>query len=345
VSIREHPKWRTAARWSSVALRRDATQICFVRVVSVPGSPSGLALANGDTLLVVADYSGLAFVDAARAEAGRSGAVLGTITESNAPIAFETAVAKDGRYAFVANEGDGTIGVVDLGGVGRSGTPPASFLGQVHVSTGPPRQDSGAVDLTLSPDGRLLYVVSRIDTSDPSVPQQECAGHPQGVLSVVDVAQAEHIASGAVLGRVRAGCGPVRVALSGTGDVAWVTAQLGNQVLAFRTAAIVTDQAHALVASAHVDRAPTGLALIEDDTVVAVTSSNRYLAPDIPQTVTLLDARGVLAGRGSTLGTIPAGAFPRELAASGDGRTLVLTNYNSSTVQVFDVGHLPRPPG
>ncbi len=48
----------------------------------------------------------------------------------------------------------------------------------------------------------------------------------------------------------------------------------------------------------------------------------------------------VLAGRSGTLGTIPAGAFPRELSLSDDGHTLLLTNDSSGTVQLFDVARL-----
>jgi hypothetical protein len=56
----------------------------------------------------------------------------------------------------------------------------------------------------------------------------------------------------------------VQVALSGAGDVAWVTAQVGDQVLALRSTATVTDPGHALAASSHFDRVPTtGLALVE----------------------------------------------------------------------------------
>jgi len=130
------------------------------------------------------------------------------------------------------------------------------------VSTGPFRQDSGAADLTLSPAGRLLYVVRRIDISDPS----GCAAlYTHGTLSAVDVAQAERYPTVAV----RASCCSVRVGLSGAGDVAWVTAQVVDHVLAFRSSAIVTDLGHALAASVQVDRAPTGLALVEDGAVVA----------------------------------------------------------------------------
>lgn len=44
------------------------------------------------------------------------------------------------------------------------------------------------------------------------------------------------------------------------------------------------------------------------------------------------------------LGTIPAGAFPREMSVSADGRTLFVTNFGSNSLQVMDVEHLPIAP-
>jgi len=50
------------------------------------------------------------------------------------------------------------------------------------------------------------------------------------------------------------------------------------------------------------------------------------------------------AGTAATLGTIPAGAFPREMALSADGHTLFLTNFGSSSFQVIDADRLPLAP-
>ena len=53
------------------------------------------------------------------------------------------------------------------------------------------------------------------------------------------------------------------------------------------------------------------------------------------------DAAKIEQGAAATLGTIPAGAFPREMAVSADGRTLFLTNFSSQSLQVIDVARLP----
>jgi DNA-binding beta-propeller fold protein YncE len=47
------------------------------------------------------------------------------------------------------------------------------------------------------------------------------------------------------------------------------------------------------------------------------------------------------AGARAVLGTIPAGTFPRELRVTEDGRTLLVTNFNSSTLELVDLARLP----
>jgi hypothetical protein len=55
----------------------------------------------------------------------------------------------------------------------------------------------------------------------------------------------------------------------------------------------------------------------------------------------VLDASKIASGSGAVMGTIPAGAFPRELRVTADGRTLLLTNFASRSLQVVDLARLP----
>lgn len=48
------------------------------------------------------------------------------------------------------------------------------------------------------------------------------------------------------------------------------------------------------------------------------------------------------AGEAAKVGSIPTGAFPREMALTPDGRTIFLTNFTSKTLQAIDVARLPR---
>jgi DNA-binding beta-propeller fold protein YncE len=75
---------------------------------------------------------------------------------------------------------------------------------------------------------------------------------------------------------------------------------------------------------------------------VIVTSSNRFAADSTDrQTLTVVDATQLSAGAKAILGSIPAGAFPREMRVTSDGRVLLVTNFGSRTVQMIDLARLP----
>jgi hypothetical protein len=60
----------------------------------------------------------------------------------------------------------------------------------------------------------------------------------------------------------------------------------------------------------------------------------------------VIDAAKVSSGAGAVVGTIPAGAFPRELRLTSDLRTLLLTNFTSSSLEIIDLARLSlEPPG
>lgn len=71
-------------------------------------------------------------------------------------------------------------------------------------------------------------------------------------------------------------------------------------------------------------------------------NSNRFAGGKAQQTLSVLDAvKMEREGADALLGTIPTGAFPRELSVSADGHTLFLTNAGSSSLQVMDIDRLP----
>ena len=115
-------------------LRRDPERLCLMRVVTLAGNASGLALARDDTMLLVANGTGVAFLDVAKSQSGAQGAVLGSVSEAGSPGAIEVAATRDDRYAFVAKENYGTVGVIDLQRAGRGGAPSAALLAEIQVS-------------------------------------------------------------------------------------------------------------------------------------------------------------------------------------------------------------------
>jgi DNA-binding beta-propeller fold protein YncE len=63
-----------------------------------------------------------------------------------------------------------------------------------------------------------------------------------------------------------------------------------------------------------------------------------------PPSLTIIDAKNLATGAPAVIGTLPTGAFPRELRVTADERTLLLTNFDSKNVAVIDVPRIaPNP--
>lgn len=239
VSVPGHPFASVAApsgQWIFVSLDGDqpgpghiavlqhtGASARLAHLIAVPNAPLGLALTHDGRLLVVADYSGVTVLDTARAEAGAANAVLGTIATGPRASTIEVAISPDDRYVFATNEFQNTMTVIDLRAALSDGFLPAAQVSVVPL-------DHDPVGMAFSPDGRYLYVTSEVsneavNTYGESGLRLDSGTHAVGTLSVVDVAQAEQNSTNAVVGRVLAGCVPVRVALSASGNVTWVTAR------------------------------------------------------------------------------------------------------------------------
>jgi len=73
-----------------------------------------------------------------------------------------------------------------------------------------------------------------------------------------------------------------------------------------------------------------------------VTNSNRFgAAPTEAQSLLVLDATKVSGGKSAVLGSIRAGALPREMSVTADGRTLLVVNTLSRKLQVIDIARMP----
>ena len=162
---------------------------------------------------------------------------------------------------------------------------------------------------------------------------------------VIDVARAKSDPAHAAAGRVPAGCSPVRMAISPSGDRIYVTARNSNAVVSFDAGKLISDPAHSRLGMASVGAAPVPIALVGGGKTVVAGNSNRFAGGGSAQSLTLLDAAKIRGNEDARIGAIAAGAFPRELRVSTDGQTLYLTNYGSNSLQVMDVGRLdPKRP-
>lgn len=315
-------------------LHKSGQHFHLTRVVSLTSAAFGMALTTDNTVLLVADLAGVTFVSVSLAENGGQNAVLGTIQEEGNPGTIEVTVSRDGRYAFATEEYNASVSVIDLQRIRADHFAFGTIAGHIPVDFAP-------VGMAISPDNHYLYVTSEVSKQVAKQPLfNPILQQAVGTLSVVDIAKAESNPSHAVIARVPAGCNPGRVVLSQKGNIAWVTARAGNMLLAFNTSRLLTDPQHALLASLPVGPEPVGIALLNNDSVIAVANSNRFAQDQTPQTVMLLDTQKALAGKPALLKTIRAGIFPRELSTTPDGQTLFVTNYNSNTLTIINIARL-----
>ncbi len=288
----------------------------------------GMALLADDSTLLVADNDGVALIDAAAARTGAHADPV-YVDDDKGAGAIEVVATPDGRTAFVSDENLAQVTVLRVQRQ-PGGAPGAVRVGRIPVDRGP-------VGFAFSPDGATLYLASEIgirsgaslDASGQLT--RTCpAGTAIGTLTAIDVARAT------VVAHLAAGCSPVRVVVTANGATVWVSVRGEDRVVAFDAAKIRADPTHAFAAQAGVGSAPVGMALLAHDSLLAVANSNRFDTGSTASTVTVLQLGATPSQRGS----LATGSFPREFSVSPNGSTLFLTNYNSRTVQMIDVGRL-----
>jgi DNA-binding beta-propeller fold protein YncE len=241
-------------------------------------------------------------------------------------------VAPDDRYAFISEEQNSTITVIDLVKARASHFARSSIVGEIPVGIAP-------VALTFSKDGKYLFSTSEIASDQDHLPN-DCKGggpngSPRGVIYTIDVAKAEADPSHSVATKTLAGCSPVRMAITPDGSSVWVTNRSSNDVRDFSTAKLIAGAPDALAQTVAVGANPVPVAVTSDGHHVLVGNSNRFGANgDAPQSISVISTE-----QGKVIGTIAVGIFPREFQ-NGSGSTVFLANYGSNTVTVFDTSRL-----
>jgi YVTN family beta-propeller protein len=331
-------------------LRRAAGKVTVERTMPIQGNPTGMVLTHDGRTLIVADGPRLAFVDVDKLVKTRRDAVLGYLDEPapNGRLGRIYAnVTHDDKTLFVADENAQTISVVDLEKIRSSHFHASSIVGKIPTGMLP-------IALAFSPDEKLLYTTSQWAPAPlnwPAECKREGAAtdttsvNPQGAILIVDVERARTDPAHSLIGAVPAGCSAVRLVLSPSGDRAYVTARNSNALLVFDTSKLRSDPGHARIASIPVGTAPVGIAVVDSGRKVIVTNSNRFAgSSNDHQTLTVVDATKVESGAGAIVGSLPAGAFPREMRVTSDGTTLIVTNFASNSVEIIDLARLPLSP-
>jgi DNA-binding beta-propeller fold protein YncE len=321
-----------------------------------PG-PSGMVMTHDGQLLIAANDDDVCFLNVEALILGKSNPVVGRINDyepgtgtpidrgDRGPLAppgsVYVNVTKGDTHLFVSDENAATITVIDLKKA-RGNYDRSAIVGKIPVGKAP-------VALTFSPDERWLYTTSGMASPawnwptacSPTGPNARGAA-PEGAILVVDIHKSFTDPAHAVVAKAAAGCSPMRLAISNRGDTVWTSARGSNLVLAFDTSKLLNDPQDARIGSVPVGGAPGALVVLPDRNYLLVVNSNKWGADAMsPQNVDVIDMEKVQSGKAAVVGTIQAGAFPREFGQSPDGRALFLANYLSNTLEVIDVERLP----
>lgn len=324
---------KSAASNGIAVLQQQGTQVCLKRVIPLNGTPLGLTLTHKEDLLLVADYSSVAVIDAKQAEQQVQGAVLGYIHEQSTSSTVEVVLSPDEHYAFATNQNDGTLSVINFQRVRVDDFNPDVMLGQISLGAGP-------LGLAMSLDNRYLFATVG-GRSDTATGQGTCT--TQGALVELDIQRVEQDSAHAIVASAPAGCDPARVYLSSDDSTAWVTSRGDNKVLAFNTLTLLSDPTNALVGSIQVGPAPVGLGIAQTGSMLFVANSNSFNQPQKPQTLSVLNVHNLIQGLPAVIATIKVGAFPREVTIENDDQTVLLTNSNSNSLTIINAAKLPKP--
>ncbi len=336
-------------QYAFVSTRRPAIEVIsglpsparVLRTVAVPPSttPLGLAVTPDGSYLLAASGGGALVLSTARLEHGGANPYLGTL---QVPLsghpgfqspggAIEVTTADDGRYAFVSLEDTGQIAVYNLDAALATGFGRSHLVGYIRLGLAP-------VGMVVSPDGRWLYATSEV--GGPSGVPRVYRSDPDGSVTAISVSEALKDPARSVVNSAAAGCGPVRIATADGGNVILVTARESDELLAFSAADLRHGYPDALRAAVRVGEAPVGIEPIDGGADAVVGDSNRFEARGATTGLTVVDVADLLAGRPSVVGELSAGAFPRDMSVTPDGKTLLVTDFDSAQIQVVNLTQL-----
>jgi serine/threonine protein kinase/DNA-binding beta-propeller fold protein YncE len=287
----------------------------LLRSIPVPGADKGMALTSDGRYLIASANSGAAILSVAAAEQGTPNAVVGTLTSPKGGGAVEVQLSMSGKYVFVSLQSSNEVAVFNLQHALASGASPSDFIGYIPVGIQP-------VGMSLSPDGKLLYVAAL-----------------QGTLQVINAHKAEMHPGTSVLATVQAGCGAARVITDGS--VLWVTDRQANALVAFAADKLLSQPDKAILAVVRIGEAPLGEVLVDGGKRMLIADSNLHGLSSATANVAVVSTAAALAGRHALLGYMPAGLVPRQFAIEPDGQTALLANDNSGQLQVIDLTKLP----
>lgn len=315
----------------SVAVLHDIQgSFTLERTVALRAPAAGEALSADGRVLAVTVGDGVDLLDVPRIEQTAADPLISRLDDSGAGATYDI-ITRDDRLLFVSDERSHRLSVYDLAlarDPQRSGD---ALIG--HIPTG-----WAPVGLALSPDGAWLYATSEAGMSGPDRCAPEATYepyHPVGVLLKIDIAKAATQPRNSIVTGVPAGCSPVRVAVSPSGETLWVTARGDNALLRIPAAGLTEGPGHVETESFAIGTQPVGLAVRPDGKQVWVALSARF---ERSKPGGLVGVTGIDGGGSIRILSTPASGFPRNLSFLPDGHTLVVTLFRSKAIEF-----LPTP--
>jgi DNA-binding beta-propeller fold protein YncE len=327
----------TQPRPEVAVIARGNGGLTLKRMVSLPGWPMGMALTHDGKVLIVAEGPNVVFLDVGQLTTGNDNAILGYWGIPGVrPGSIYVSVTADDRYVFVSNEALGTISVIDLAQTRRSRFAQVRVVGSIAAGVGP-------LGIAFSSDERFLFAtvlsVQGMGWSNRCSPENDptaVADHPEGAVVVVDMKLATSNPGRSVLRRVPAGCSPARIVTSRETGRVYVTARGSNELLTFTERELAGSAIGARGERMAVGQSPVGVALVDEGRKVVVAGSDRFHTGPSASALYVVDAAQIGSNR-MKLGSIPSQGFPREIRATADGRTLLVTNFDGCCLQIVDL--------
>jgi DNA-binding beta-propeller fold protein YncE len=342
--------------WLFVSLTQPRPEVAVIaranggltlkRMVTLPGWPMGMVLTHDGKLLIVADGPNVVFLDVGRLTTGNSNPILGYSGVGGVarPGSIYVSVTANDRYVFVSNEAVGTISVIDLAQTRRARFAQVRVIGSIAAGVGP-------LGLAFSSDQRFLFatVLSVKDRgwSNRCSPENDptaVADRPEGAIVVVDMKLATTNPEASVVRRVPAGCSPARIVASRETGRVYVTARGSNELLTFTERELTGSSVRGRGERMTVGQSPVGVALVDAGRKVVVAGSDRFHTGTPGSALYVVDAARIGSNR-TPLGSIPSQGFPREIRATADGHTLLVTNFEGGSLQIVDLERALWAPG
>ena len=301
----------------------DDSALTPLRVGTFPsGSLVGMAVSPNGRTLVAANDSGASVFSVTRGGAAEVLAVIlvAWILRQQRSGRHRSRCSADGDYVFVTLEWSDEMAVFNLKKAESNGFGSSDLVGYVPLGVAP-------VGMAISPNGRYLYATSEAAT----------AVGGEGTLSTIDLRRAEHDPAGSVVSSVWAGCSPVRVAAAKS--MVYVTARGSDDVIAFSATGLVATPESAMVGQVQVGESPVGLALVDHNRRIVIADSNRFTVGGATSNLAVVSTsqNGAL----SLLGYVGAGGFPRDMTVSRNGKSLVVSDFDSGDIEEVVVATLP----